>query len=292
MGVAGSQSDLFQMSARYLHQRNPLGRVVVTLLLTFLVFAGAPGQQPQRQPLPFERGEQLVYQGEFTRGLLRSVDVAEFNFKAVSEHIARGADDQVILRLTGDVASRGLFTRIAGFKFHQHVESTADVAPFRVLRTDKVEEQGKRRRVLDAEYDHDKRKVIWRERSPNPQGGAFDFTEPIQDVLTVIYYLRTQTLEPGKTFDVPVTDAGRVFTLSIAAVERKEIDTVLGRVSTIRVEPALFGQNAAVRAKGKLSIWVTDDERRLPVRAQLKVDLGTFDVKLKSVRYLDSTLPN
>jgi hypothetical protein len=160
------------------------------------------------------------------------------------------------------------------------------------LRTDKIEEQGKRRRVLDAEYDHEKRKVIWRERSPNPQGGAFDFTEPIQDVLTVIYYLRTQTLEPGKTFDVPVTDAGRVFTLSIAAVERKEIDTVLGRVNTIRVEPALFGQNAAVQAKGKLSIWVTDDERRLPVRAQLKVDLGTFEVKLKSVRYFDSTLPN
>lgn len=275
-----------------LHQGNFLRRGFVSLLLTLVAAAAAAAQQPTRQPLPFERGEQLVYQGEFTRGLLRGVNVAEFNFKAVSEHIARSADDQVIMRLTGDVVSKGLFTRIAGFKFHHHVESTADVVPFRVLRTDKIEEQGKRRRVLDAEYDHEKRKVIWRERSPNPQGGAFDFTEPIQDVLTVIYYLRTQTLEPGKTFDVPVTDAGRVFTLSIAAIERKEIDTVLGRVNTIRIEPALFGENAAVKAKGKLSIWVTDDERHLPVRAQLKVDLGTFDVKLKSVAYLDSPQPN
>src|SRR5215471_10610599 len=239
-------------------------------------------QENRRAPLPFERGEELIYQAEFTRGLLRGVDVAEFHFKSTSEHIARGSDDPVVLRLTGDVTSKGLFTRIAGFKFHQHVESTADVVPFRVLRTDKIEEQGKRRRVLDAEYDHEKRKVIWRERSPNPQGGAFDFNEPIQDVLTVIYYLRTQTLEPGKTFDVPVTDAGRVFTITITAIERKELDTVLGRVNTIRVEPALFGDNAAVRAKGKLSVWVTDDERHLPVRAQLKVDLGTFDVKLKS----------
>jgi hypothetical protein len=63
-------------------------------------------------------------------------------------------------------------------------------------------------------------------------------------------------------------------------------------VNTIRIEPALFGENAAVKAKGKLSIWVTDDERHLPVRAQLKVDLGTFDVKLKSVAYLDSPQPN
>ena len=247
---------------------------------------------PQRTPLPFERGEELAYQAEFTRGLLRGLDVAEFNFKAASEHIARGTDDQIVLQLSGDVISKGLFTRIAGFKFHQHVESKADAEPFRVLRTDKIEEQGKRRRVLDAEYDHEKRKVIWRERSPNPQGGAFDFTEPIQDVLTVIYYLRTQKLELGQSFVVPVTDAGRVFNLSVTAVERKEIDTVLGRVNTMRVEPALFGDNAAVRAKGKLSVWITEDERRLPVRAQLKVDMGTFEIKLKRVTYADSARAN
>ena len=258
--------------------------VTIALVVAALTSPGQSQQTP-REPLPFEHGEELVYSGEFTRGLFRGVDVAEFRFKAVPEHIARGTDDAIVVRLTGDVVSKGLFPRIAGFKFHQHVESTADVEPFRVLRTDKIEEQGKRRRVLDAEYDHEKRKVIWRERSPNPQGGAFDFTEPIQDVLTVIYYLRTQKLEIGKSFEVPVTDAGRVFTLSVAVVERKELDTVLGRVATIRLDPALFGNNAAVRAKGKLSVWVTDDSRRLPVRAQLKVDLGTFDIKLKQVSY-------
>lgn len=269
-----------------LQKSTSLPRVIVSLLFLALAFV-APGQQQGREPLPFERGEELVYSGEFSRGLLRGVDVAEFRFKAAGEHIARGADDTVVIRLTGDVVSKGLFTRIAGFKFHQHVESTADAEPFRALRTDKIEEQGKRRRVLDAVYDHEKRKVLWREVSPNPQAGAFDFSEPIQDVLTVIYFLRTQKLEVGKSFEVPVTDAGRVFSLSVAAVERKEIDTILGRVNTIRIEPALFGDNAAVRARGKLSIWVTDDDRRLPVRAQLKVDMGTFDIKLKQVAYPD-----
>jgi len=262
-----------------------LPRVIAALLFIALTSALAQAQLTRREPLPFEPGEELIYSGEFTRGLLRGVEVAELHFTAQSEQIARGTDDAIVLHLTGDVKSKGLFPRIAGFKFHQHVESKADAQPFTVLRTDKIEEQGKRRRVLDAEYDHEKRKVIWRERSPNPQGGAFDFTEPIQDVLTVIYYLRTQKLEVGKSFDVPVTDAGRVFTLSVAAVEQKEIDTVLGRVNAIRVEPALFGDNSAVRAKGKLSIWVTNDEHRLPVRAQLKVDLGTFDIKLKQVTY-------
>lgn len=280
------------MSQRRLQKSTSLSRVIASLLFLALASVLAQGQQTRREPLPFERGEELIYSGEFTRGLFRGVDVAEFRFKAASEHIARGVDDAIVLRLTGDVVSKGLFTRIAGFKFHQHVESTADVEPFRVLRTDKIEEQGKRRRVLDAEYDHEKRKVIWRERSPNPQGGAFDFSEPIQDVLTVIYYLRTQKLEVGKSFDVPVTDAGRVFSLSVAVVERKEIDTVLGRVNAVRVEPALFGGNAAVPAKGKLAIWVTEDDRRLPVRAQLKVDMGTFDIKLKQLTYTEPARAN
>jgi uncharacterized protein DUF3108 len=242
-------------------------------------------QENQRAPLPFERGEELIYQAEFTRGLLRGIDVAEFHFTSTTEHVARGADDPVLLRLMGDVVSKGLFPRIAGFKFHQHVESTADLEPLTALHTDKVEEQGKRSRVLEAVFDHKTHKVTWSERSPNPQSGAFDFTEPIQDVLTVIYYLRSQKLAVGNSFDVPVTDAGRVFRLSVHAVEEKEIDTVLGKVKAIRVEPALFGDTSLVHARGQLSIWFTEDDRRLPVRAQLKVDLGTFDIKLKRVTY-------
>src|SRR4051812_34396632 len=256
-------------------------RTLCGIVLLAVIFGLTTGQKKPRTPLPFERGEELTYRAEFTRGLLRGVDVAEFHFKSVSENVARGADESIVLRLTADVVSKGLFARIAGFKLHQHVESTADVEPFTALHTDKVEETGKRSRVLEAEFDHKTKKVIWREKSPNPQGGAFDFDEPIQDVLTVIYYLRTQKLEVGKSFDVPVTDAGKVCRLTVTAKEEKEIDTALGKLKAIRIEPALFGDTALVRTRGQLSIWITQDERRLPVRAQLKVDLGTFDIKLK-----------
>jgi hypothetical protein len=259
---------------------------VAALLVLIGACSFAAAQQPRRTPLPFERGEELVYQAEFSRALLRGADVAEFRFKSTSEHITRGADDPVVLHLSGDVVSKGLFPRIAGFRFHQHVESIADVEPFTVLHTNKIEEQGKRSRVLEAVFNHDTHKVLWTERNPNPGSISIDFSDPIQDVLTVIYFLRTRKLDVGDSFDVPVSDAGRVFRLSVKAVERKELNTVLGKVKTIRVEPALFGDTALVRARGALSIWVTEDDRRLPVRAQLKVDVGTFDIKLKKVSYL------
>jgi hypothetical protein len=136
-------------------------------------------------------------------------------------------------------------------------------------------------------FDHEARKVTWTERDPNqsqaPRISALEFSEPIQDILTVIYFLRTQKLEVGKSFDVPVSDSGRVFRFAVAVVERKQMKTVLGSVSTVRVDPSLFGADGMVQTRGSLSIWITDDSRRLPVRAQLKVDIGTFDIKLKRV---------
>src|SRR5207253_5837042 len=119
-----AESNLFQMSAvRFI--RFNLSRAVVALAVLTAVVNPPRAQQLARAPLPFERGEELIYQAEFTRGLLRGVDVAEFHFKSTTEHVARGADDPVVLHLTGDVVSKGLFPRIAGFRFHQHVESTA-----------------------------------------------------------------------------------------------------------------------------------------------------------------------
>jgi hypothetical protein len=266
----------------------------VAFVLLLLASAAKLGlaQEPGTNALPFSRGEELFYRAEFTRGLLRGIDVAEFRFKADSKHANQkngSAGDPATISLMGDVISKGLFVRVAGFHFHQHVESVVDPKPFVAMRTSKLYEQGKRARFSEAVFDHQAHKVTWSERDPNQSGApaitTLDFSEPIQDVLTVIYFLRTQRLEVGKSLEIPITDSGRVFSMSVAVIERKRIDTVLGRVNAFRVEPAMFGAANLSRSRGQLSIWITDDDRRLPVRAQLRVDIGTFDIKLKRLSF-------
>ena len=265
------------------------------LLLLTSVCNTVSAQATANRALPFSGGEQLVYQAEFRRALLRGVDVAEFRFSADTERVASpgvSGDDAIVVHLVGDVVSRGLFLKLAGFHFHEHVESVVDPDPFTVLRTKKLEEQGKRAWTSEAIFDHQAHKVSWTVRDSNQtqpaQTTSVEFSEPIQDVLTVIYFLRTMRLEVGKSLDVPLSDSGRVFRFSVAVLERKQINTVLGRVSAVRVEPSLFGENGLVRKRGTLSIWITEDSRHLPVKAQLKVDLGTFDIKLKRVSYREA----
>ena len=277
----------------FLHKyiRRAAGVAFAVLLLAAIAKLDS-AQESRTNALPFSPREELVYQAEFTRGLLRGIDVAEFRFKADSQpaNAKNGsASDPTTINLMGDVISKGLFVRVAGFHFHQHVESAVAPKPFAALRTSKLYEQGKRARLSQAVFDHQAHKVTWSERDPNQSGPpaitTLDFSEPIQDVLTVIYFLRTQHLEVGKSFDIPLTDSGRVFRMSVAVVERKRIDTVLGRVNAFRVEPGMFGANNLSRSRGQLSIWITDDSRHLPVKAQLKVDIGTFDIKLKRLSF-------
>jgi hypothetical protein len=258
-----------------------------SLLLLLLAATGsfAPAQQPGANHVSFSRGEELFYEAEFKKGLLRGANIGEFRFSARPEQDAAGDP----LRLVGDVVSKGFFTKLAGIRFHEHVESIVDPDQFMVLRTNKLDEQGKRVRVSDAIFDHEQRKVTWTERDPNqnqpPRITSLDFPEPIQDVLSMIYFLRTQQLDVGKSFEIPVSDSGRVFRMTVRVVERKQIKCVLGRVSAVRVEPAMFGEGRMLRGEGKLSIWITEDSRHLPVWAQLKLNVGTVDIKLKRVGY-------
>ena len=101
----------------------------------------------------------------------------------------------------------------------------------------------------------------------------------------MIYFVRTQKLEVGKSFEIPVSDSGQVYRVPVAVVERKRINCVLGRVNAIRIEPAMFGEGRMLRGEGKISIWITDDSRRLPVWAHLNLNVGTVDIKLKRITY-------
>jgi len=258
-----------------------------SLLLLLLLANGIfiRSQQPGTNQLPFARGEELFYEAEFSKALLRGANIGEFRFSARPEQTSAGDP----LRLVADVVSKGFFPKLAGIHFHEHVESIVEPNQFMVMRTNKLDEQGKRVRTSDAVFDHEKRKVTWTERDPNqnqpPRITSLDFSEPIQDVLSMIYFVRTQKLEVGKSFEIPVSDSGQVFRMSVAVVERKRINCVLGRVNAIRIEPAMFGEGRMLRGEGKISIWITDDSRRLPVWAHLNLNVGTVDIKLKRITY-------
>lgn len=246
--------------------------------------------------LPFEPAEELVYVAEFSRAVLKKMDVADFRFTAGREPALQTVADAerrqdkdaapYLLKFTGDVTSKGFFSKLFNLRFREQVESIVDPASFTVQKTKRVDEQGKRARISESIYADGK--VLWTERDPNnparaPREASAAFAGQVQDLLSAIYYLRIQPLAVGKTFELTVSDSGVVYQVPVKVVEQKRMKTALGRVETLRVEPEVFGPNRLLSGEGRFSIWLTNDNRRIPVSARIKMKYGTFDITLRKV---------
>lgn len=272
--------------------RFPIFCISLILLLTLVPALARVEQRTDSAPLPFEPMEESVYEAEFSRSLLRGINVATLHFTASREGKAaapRGKENLSNLRFTAEAESRGLFPKLfSGLRFRQRIESIVEPQSFNVIRTVKLDEQGNRRRQSEAVFDLKQRRVTWIERNPNdptsePRKVTSAFNGTVQDIASVFYFVRTQPLVTGKNFEVLVSDSGQVYRMPIRVGEKRRIKTVLGEVETIRVDPELFGEGRLVRGPGQISIWFTTDARRIPVRAQIKHELGTVDINLKSI---------
>jgi hypothetical protein len=104
--------------------------------------------------------------------------------------------------------------------------------------------------------------------------------------LSAIYFIRTQPLHLGKSFEIFIGDGGKVYRVPVRVLEKKKLKTVLGSVNAFRVEPDLFGPDSLIDGeKGQFTLWITEDDRHIPVTAKIKTDYGTFDIKLKRAIY-------
>lgn len=260
----------------------------ITLALVALipVLALAQKGSSTTSARPFEPVEELHFEAEFSRALLRKLDVADLKFHASR---SEAPDDQYALTFKAEVTSKGFFARLFNLKFRERVESIVEPLTFTVKKTTILDEQGKRVRATESTFDRSKGQMTWTLRDPNnpnsePRHATTEFSGQLQDVLSAIYFIRTQPLEVGKSFDIFIGDGGRVYTIPVKVLERKRMKTVLGRVNVLRVNAELFGPERLIdNEQGEFSIWITDDARRLPVGGRVKTDYGTFDIKLKRV---------
>ncbi len=56
-----------------------------------------------------------------------------------------------------------------------------------------------------------------------------------------------------------------------------------GKFDTIKINPIMKTEGLFVR-KGKMYIWLTDDDRKIPVMFRSKVKIGSFVAKLVEER--------
>ncbi len=104
-------------------------------------------------------------------------------------------------------------------------------------------------------------------------GASFACSVRVHDILSVMYRVRTYPLEVGRSFETMVYEGGKFYSARVDVLRREQITVPAGTFDTVVAEPILES-DAIFKQKGRLWIWFTDDERRIPVRMASQVPIG------------------
>ncbi|MBA3769742.1 MAG: DUF3108 domain-containing protein [Blastocatellia bacterium] len=252
-------------------------------LIAFALLVSFSAYSQSLIQLPFAAGESLVYEAKIGRFKL-STSVSDLVFT-----VDRTPDPNRML-IKSRAESRGTLVKLFRFSFLQEIESIVDFSQSRVLKTTKHDVQKKRVRDSVAAFDYTDRRVSFTETDPNdprrpPRRIGSEIGSEMHDLITAIYSLRTLQLKVGSRFEMPISDSGLVYKIPVRVTAREHIRTVIGRVWCWRVEPVIFGPGRMIDQKGSMTLWLTDDARRVPVRAELRTTYGEIEVKLKTAQF-------
>ena len=109
---------------------------------------------------------------------------------------------------------------------------------------------------------------------------TFDTPPGIQDPLSSFYYLRTIPLEVGKTVYVKIFDSKKIYDAEVQVLRKERVVTWAGAFDTILVKPVLKSEGLFSK-KGDIYIWLTDDDKRVPVMMRTDVKIGSIKAILK-----------
>ena len=145
--------------------------------------------------------------------------------------------------------------------------------------------EGSRNRETRVNYNSQTRKADYLEKDLNKNSTTaheVDIPACVHDVVGGLMVLRTLSLEPGNTAQIPVSDGKKFVQVKVESQRREEIKTEMGMRKTIRYEVFLF-DNVLFKRSGHLHIWLTDDNLRLPVQLQIRMTftIGTITLKLQ-----------
>ena len=184
-------------------------------------------------------------------------------------------------RLNGEPAYKFEMSAISNeflsriFLVRDYLASWVDPESFRSLRFEAHTVEGKRARDNLIEFDYG-------EGIARRDGRPIAIADPTFDSLSSVYYIRTLNLDGGAPILLDVVSQKR-FSLRVEVQGRETVATPAGVFRTIRVEPKSAGEGGLIGKGKNLILWVTDDEKKIPVQLRSKLKVGTLVGKLKSI---------
>jgi hypothetical protein len=166
----------------------------------------------------------------------------------------------------------------AFYKVRNRIESLWDTSGYYSLKFSENRREGNYREENEIQFDYDRGEAIYAR-----DGQAIAIPPNCQDALSSFYFTRTQALPLGGSVIFDYHASHRSQPIEVRVLGRQRVDTPAGTFDTVVIEPILKA-GGIFKNQGRLVIWLTDDERRIPVMMKSKVTIGSISVVLTEAR--------
>ncbi len=258
----------------------PASLAVLVFFSTAVVSAEPGPTQSHSAPstgLPFQSGERLTYDISWSKLIHAGTAVMEVREETRSDgetgyHLISRAN-------SGDFLSQ--FYRVSDtIESHIEVDEETDELYSESYHLD--QHHGKRTKKRDMIFDHAKASVLVQE---NGFKATYAVPKQVQDALSSLYYVRTKkSFVVGKPIFVNVHDDGKTWAVEVQTLGRERLKTPVGEFNTImiRTYPRYEG---VFQNTGDITIWLTDDDRKIPVLMKSTISIGSIVAELIDLQY-------
>jgi hypothetical protein len=235
------------------------------LLLAGVLQASAPVAPSSSRDYPFEVGETLTYSaklGMLTLGSgslqvagidsVRGVETFRFRFRLQGKTVFYSLDDVLESYVATD-----------GFESHRFVQ-------------DFVENNKPRHRTFEIFPDSG----FYRESGKDT---TFSSPENPLDDGAFFYFIRITPLEVGKKYTFDRYFKKEKNPVVIEVVKREKMELPDGSKVQCLVLHPVIDTKGLFSKRSDTRVWLTDDERRLPVQIRTKFPFGTITLRLKDM---------
>jgi len=244
--------------------------IVFALIINLICFDPALGES---KDFPFHVGEKMTFQVKWGYILAGGATIELLPLTKINDK------DSYHLLFTAHTSE---FVDVF-YKVRDRIESYTDITMSHSLRYFKSHE-GRSKKDINVDFDWDKKQAQYSKLGKGANNAPISILPGTFDPLSVFFAFRMYDLNEKKEIKIPVTDGKKMALGKVNVIQREVIKVNGNEYDTFLVEPEL-GDLGGVFEKSKdakLQIWVTADNRRIPVRIKSKVIVGSFVAELTS----------
>ena len=182
---------------------------------------------------------------------------------------------RMVYCLVARAESNSFFSRI--YKVRNRIESYWDHDGLFSWRYAENRHEGKYRAKSEILFDYTLHEAKY------DNGQTFPIPPQVQDALSSFYYTRCQPLPIGGSIVFDYHASRKSQPLEVKVLGRERIRVPAGTFDCIVIEPMLKA-GGIFKNKGRLVIWITDDDRRIPVLMRSKLLIGSISVVLQEAK--------